>query len=200
MLGLTPLVLPRARQQSSRRPRSGGLTLVEVLVTLSIAGILTAMAAPSFSDFLIRNRSASIANELTSTVMRARSDAVTRNACVIVCRSADPTAATPACNAGTNWQPGWIAFIDETCAGTANSAARPELLVVAAGPLDSRYSLTKATGTNTARLVFSPSGQARAGDAGRFDLRYQTTTRPSNRGICLNAQGRTRVVPFEGAC
>ena len=197
MRGFPPLL---RRPPSDARPKVRGLTLIELLVTITIAGILTAMAAPSFSDFLIRNRSAAMANELTSTVMRARNEAVTRNACVVVCRSAEPGAATPTCDASSaNWQPGWIAFVDETCAGTANSAARAELLIVAAGPFDSRYSLTKS-GANTARLVFAPSGNARAGDAGRFDLQYQSSTRASNRGICLNAQGRTRLVPLGESC
>lgn len=191
---------PGGDARAQRRALASGLTLIELLVTISIAAILTAMAAPSFSDFLIRNRSASMANELTSTVLRARNEAINRNACVVMCRSTTTANATPACDAGSaNWQPGWIAFVDETCAGTANSAARAELLIVAAGPFDNRYSLTKG-GTNTTRIVFSPQGNARVGDAGRFDLQYQSSTRTSNRGICLNAQGRTRVVALGGTC
>lgn len=182
----------------ARRPR--GLTLIELMVAIAIVAILATLAAPSFRDFLIRNRSAALANELTGTILRARNEAVNRNTCVVVCRTTNPASVAPSCTAGSaDWRPGWMVFVDPTCEGTANEPATADLLVMSTGPFDAGFSLVK-NGTNTERLMFSASGNARVGDAGRFDLRWQSTTRPSNRGVCLNALGRTRVVAFEGAC
>lgn len=176
--------------------------MIELLVTITIAAILTGLAAPAFQEFRIRNQSAAMANELTSTVLRSRNEAINRNACVIVCRSTTAAGANPSCGTGSNWRTGWIAFVDETCAGSANTPVRPELLIAATGPFNSNFSLTKtgATGANLSRVVFFPQGNARVSDVGSFNLRYQTSTRDSNRSICLNAQGRTRVVPFATSC
>jgi type IV fimbrial biogenesis protein FimT len=188
----------RARHAVARRLR--GLTLIELMVTVSIVAILATMAAPSFRDFILRNRSATLANELTGTILRARNEAINRNTCVVVCRTLNPVHPAPTCSTGSaDWRPGWMVFVDATCAGTANQPATADLLVMATGPFDPGFTLVK-NGTNTDRLMFNASGNARAGDAGRFDLRWQSTTRTSNRGICLNALGRTRVIEFEGTC
>ena len=41
---------------------------------------------------------------------------------------------------------------------------------------------------------------ARAGDAGRFDLKYGTQAQSSDRGICLSALGHVRLVAAGGTC
>ena len=177
---------------------NAGVTLIELMTALAVLAILTSLAAPSLRDFLIRNRSAAISNEFVATVMRARNEAVNRNMCVTVCRST--LTSTPAqCNAGSNWQTGWIAFANASCDATASAPATADDIFVRAGPLDSSYSLVSSA-TNADKILFSPSGNARAGDAGRFDLQYRDETRSSNRGICLSVLGRTRMVSMGGAC
>ncbi|HET7865083.1 MAG TPA: GspH/FimT family pseudopilin [Burkholderiaceae bacterium] len=194
----TPLgrnVYAFARRHSLRR--DSGVTLIELMTTLAVLAILTSLAAPSLREFLIRNRSAAISNEFVATILRARNEAVNRNMCVTVCRStlAD---SPPQCNAGSNWQTGWIAFANAACDATA-STPQADDVIVKAGPLDPSFSLVSSA-TNADRIQFSPSGNARAGDAGRFDLQYRDETRSSNRGICLNVLGRTRMVSLGGAC
>lgn len=60
--------------------RSGGFTLVELMVTLAVAAILLGIAVPSFRDMLERNRVASQSNDLLSGLQAARSEAVRKNA------------------------------------------------------------------------------------------------------------------------
>ena len=174
-----------------------GVTLIELMTVLAVLAILSSLAAPSLREFLIRNRSAAISNEFVATILRARNEAVNRNMCVTVCRST--LANTPAqCNAGSNWQTGWIAFANASCDATASTPAADDIFVKA-GPLDSSFSLVSSA-TNADRILFSPSGNARAGDVGRFDLQYRNETRSSNRGICLSVLGRTRMVSMGGSC
>jgi type IV fimbrial biogenesis protein FimT len=179
-------------------PRSdSGVTLIELMTVLAVLAILSSLAAPSMREFLIRNRSAAVANEFVATILRARSEAVNRNMCVTVCRST--LANTPArCDSGSNWQVGWIAFANASCDATASAPAGDDLFVQA-GPLDSSFSLVSSA-TNADKILFLPSGNARAGDAGRFDLQYRSETRSSNRGICLGVLGRTRMVSMGGTC
>lgn len=178
-------------------PRSAGLTLIELITVVALLAVLSMLAAPSMRDFLIRNRTSAISNEFVATVLRARGEAVSRNSCVTVCRStlAD---SPPQCNSGTNWQAGWVAFANPTCTDTLDAPAA-DAIFVRAGPFDASYTLS-SNGTNADKLMFSPSGNARAGDAGRFDLQYLSETRSSNRGICLSALGRTRLIEMGGTC
>ncbi|MGH8520208.1 MAG: pilus assembly FimT family protein, partial [Gammaproteobacteria bacterium] len=76
---------------------SRGFTLVELVVTLGVAAILLGMAAPSVSQFLQNNRLKSDTFHLLDSIAVARSEAVKRGSQVVMCRSANPTAAAPVC-------------------------------------------------------------------------------------------------------
>ena len=59
--------------------KSIGFTLLEVLITMTIIGILTAVAAPSFITFIKRDRLVTNSNQLHSVFKFARSEAIKRN-------------------------------------------------------------------------------------------------------------------------
>jgi type IV fimbrial biogenesis protein FimT len=61
-----------------------GFTLIELLVVISLAGVLIALAAPSFTGMLQRKRVEGVAHELGTDMQYARSEAVQRNARVRV--------------------------------------------------------------------------------------------------------------------
>lgn len=88
-----------------------GFTLVELMVTLAILGILVMAAAPNFSAALERNRIEAELKDLSSHVKLARSEAVSRSQTVTVCRSSDQASCSTAAPAG-NWSIGWITFLD----------------------------------------------------------------------------------------
>lgn len=56
--------------------RSRGFTLVELMITLAILAIVAAIAAPSFSDMIKRNKRVACGNELVGALQLARSEAV----------------------------------------------------------------------------------------------------------------------------
>jgi len=93
-----------------------GFTLMELMVTLFIAAIIVGIAVPNMRDFSRNNRLSSGVNELLRSLQLARNEAIKRQIggaqSIIVCASADPVAATPACGfAGLPFQ-GWIVFHD----------------------------------------------------------------------------------------
>ena len=94
------------RQPAARRPR--GFTLVELLITMTVLGILGMIAVPSFNNAILGNKLASFSNSFVASVQLARSEAIKRNSPVKLCRSADGTS----CAAAGNWQQGWIIFND----------------------------------------------------------------------------------------
>lgn len=193
--------------------RALGLTLVELLVAIAIVGILIGLAAPVLRDAVSRNRAAAAANDLTATVLRARNEAVTVNTCVVLCpvqglkvnatgaAELNPNNAQPRCVAGGDWSGGWVAFREPQCDATAvgpdEALGRTSVAVI--GPLPAGHALVKVGGS-VDRLMFAPVGVVRAGDVGRFDLRQGDGRRDSDRSICLNQLGRTRLVPFGAGC
>jgi type II secretion system protein H len=59
--------------------RSAGLTLIELMITLAILGVISMMAAPSFSAFIARSKLRGAANEVFADLQYARSESVQKN-------------------------------------------------------------------------------------------------------------------------
>ncbi|HZP11008.1 MAG TPA: prepilin-type N-terminal cleavage/methylation domain-containing protein [Nevskiaceae bacterium] len=62
--------------------RSSGFTLVELVITIAVAGVLLAMAVPSFTRTIVSNRLATTANGVIASLNAARLEAIRRNAVV----------------------------------------------------------------------------------------------------------------------
>ncbi len=62
-----------------RHQRGRGLTLIELMVTVGVLGIVLAVAAPSLADFMNKRRVRLVADELSTLMVYARSEAGLRN-------------------------------------------------------------------------------------------------------------------------
>ena len=69
-----------------------GVTLVELLITLSIAALLVTVGIPSFRDIIANNRLATASNDLLFGLNLAKSEAIRRNQSMRFCL--DPAALT----------------------------------------------------------------------------------------------------------
>lgn len=87
-----------------------GITLLELMMTVAIVGILGMLAAPSFDAMLRTNRTRTVASELLGALNLARSEAIRRGQPVSVCRSSDGSSCA---TGGTGWDKGWIVFVNE---------------------------------------------------------------------------------------
>ena len=99
---------------------SAGVTLIELMVSISVLVILLTIAAPSFKDIMVSSRAVSLSNELVAALNLARSEAVKRGANVTVCKSQDPGATTPVCSTSANWVNGWLVFADDSTLGSVD--------------------------------------------------------------------------------
>ena len=110
-----------ARLQSGPRPRApaAGFSLIELMFTIALAGVLTAVAAPSVTKLLKTNRVQSEASSFVGDLMFARTEAVKRGQNVSVCVSSDGVN----CLTTNTWQSGWIVFSDSAaaCAGVTGT-------------------------------------------------------------------------------
>jgi len=89
-----------------------GFTLIELMITVAILGILSAMAAPSFSDFIERQKIKSNVTKLSQMFSAARSEAIVNSAgTVLVCWN--PGNADVAVNATTITPNTMMYMVDE---------------------------------------------------------------------------------------
>ena len=110
-----------------------GFTLIEVMVVIVIVGILAAVAFPSLSTLMKNSALKSQQFDLLGSINIARSEAVKRKTQTVMCRSANPTAATPTCGGTANtWTTGWLVYANgDITNGDAYVAAEDTLLGLA---------------------------------------------------------------------
>ena len=121
--------LPASRRSGGRAGRTPGISLIEVLVTLTILGLLLVAVLPSIGNWMrnieIRNAAESIQNGLT----RARAEAVKRNEIItfsLVSSAADGQFAGTCELTGTSGS--WVASRDDPsgkCAVSVSDTLSP---------------------------------------------------------------------------
>lgn len=90
-----------------------GVTLIELIVTLTIAVILLSVAVPSMTSFLNSNRLVTANNDFIADLALARTEAIKQAGQVAVCTSGGGTTCVPA----GAWESGWIVFADIDMSG-----------------------------------------------------------------------------------
>lgn len=133
-----------------------GFTLLELMMTIAIAGLLAMLAMPSFDSMLRAKRTRTVANELLAALNLARSEAMRRGQPVSVCRSSDGSSCA---TTGTGWDQGWIVFVNEDGNGEGISAARDggELLLQVKQNLPARITV-RPNGNFTRAITFLRTG------------------------------------------
>ena len=76
--------MQRPNRNTPRHRRQGGLTIVELMVTLAVAAILIGLAVPAFNSFIIQRGLTAETNDFMVAVQYARSEAGRRGSSVSV--------------------------------------------------------------------------------------------------------------------
>lgn len=88
--------------------KQDGLTLIELLISLALLAVVLTTAVPALGRFMQEQRLTASANQLVTHLQFARGEAITRNATVTACPSADGGS----CTGGNRWDEGWIVYRD----------------------------------------------------------------------------------------
>lgn len=100
-----------------------GFTLIELMITVTIMAILTAMAIPSFSEVILKSTLTNQARDLMASSLLARSEAIKRNQTVTLCASSNGS------TCGGTWTNGWIVLTTDNIVVHSHKAAPTGFLI-----------------------------------------------------------------------
>ena len=164
--------------------RTSAFTLIELVVTIAVLGILAAVALPSYKSLIARNRASSDANSLLSLITMARSEAIKRNAPVVLCKTANGTQCST--SGANSWSGGVLVFVDSV---TRNQTVDTDEAII-------RSELPFTVGTtisNTENYVsYSSSGLVNGG-AGTFTITPNGLS-TYQKSVVISITGRPKVL------
>lgn len=167
------------------RASAHGFTLIEIMITIAIAGILLAVAVPSFVNASLGWRLSTYANSMVSTAHIARSEAIKRNFALTLCPSSDGAT----CLDG-NWESGYIVMCMSDDATTCKTGGATPLVLQKQAGMPGGWKMTETNAVT--RIVFQPTGTGATSAV--FTVCRATPTVGSNeRVVRISTTGRPSV-------
>ena len=143
--------------------RHSGFTLMELMVTLAVAGIVLGMAVPNFRSFMLNSRLTSAANDFIVALHAARTEAVKRQLPVAMCATDDAGQAVPECSGGAYSQ--WVVWVDADNDWEPDNAANEPVLLRHMGV--AQGVMVRVNADETGIVKFRPNGFAADAAAGQ---------------------------------
>ena len=170
---------------------SRGFTVMETLISLVVASILVTSAVPAMQDFIVRNRMTAEVNTFMASLNLARSEAVKRLQNIEVCPA---DSGFTMCINSTDWEGGWMVFIDKNKDGNFTSGS--DVILQRNPALPSRFTIS---GDQSA-FSYDPTGQLyQAGTNGQYNF-CDNDNVAEGRRVIVSREGRVRVNQLSTTC
>ena len=180
--------MPRA----SILPPNRGFTLIELIITITIAAILLGLALPAMQMFVENNRVKLTVGQLADSLNYARSEASKRRYPVSVCARTSDTS----CAGGATWDGGWLVFTDDDGNGAIDGSNE---VLRDVDSLPDHITLETSGFVTSNYVRYSPTGELNV--SGRFKIcNNRTGYENISRTIDVSAAGRANVDPNKYIC
>ncbi|MCC6756382.1 MAG: GspH/FimT family pseudopilin [Arenimonas sp.] len=159
--------------------RISGFTLIELMVTVAVMGIILAWGIPSFRNLLQNTRATSQANEFITSVNQARTEALKRQSTVSVIAAAGGTATNEFGN-------GWSVVVDADGDGVVDAG---DVRVATSTGYQGRGTLNSVN--NVSAFTFQRDGTL--GAVRGFEVRIPDCRGTAARNISISRIGHVSV-------
>jgi type IV fimbrial biogenesis protein FimT len=162
-----------------------GFTLIELIITLTIVGILTTIAAPSMTSFVQNNRLRTQVNDFVVDLNFARSEATKQKNNIVICTGT----VGGGCDSTLSWQSGRLVFLDADNSSSWNAG---DTILRSRGALEGSNTLANKT-TSGKIIIFGSAGNVTNPGTGDGTYAFCDRRGASNgRGVELLNTGRVR--------
>lgn len=183
--------------------KQGGFTLLELMITLIILGLMLIMGVPAMTQMIQSSAVRQVSNDLARDMNYARSEATDLNQDITLCRRSGTTETCIGASNGSGWeQNGWLIFVDDGNDRVPDTAG--VFLKVVASTTTALITHNDTSGnTFNGGFSFAPDGTVRDANNALATVTFNISANgagTSGRLITLDNRGniRTTVVPVTG--
>jgi len=184
MLVTMKKIMHNPMRQLPRQRKEHGFTMIELLITIVIIGILTAAALPSFKEFIINQRIKTASFDFVSSLAFTRSEAIKSNKNIALLPK----------NA-LQLELGWEVRESSTEPVRKDQSTYPSITISCISGTICQYSMFRPSCNN---VTYTPDGRIFNSASGTFEISSDMISNPQKR--CISVDGSGRVFSKRGGC